>query len=98
MGYGMGVGVGLGLWLGEGLGEGDGLGEGLGLGGATTAGAANVAQRDPTRIASGSRAARVWAVLSRTVREIAPVADVAIRYEPMSVPALAHVPRRRETV
>lgn len=57
VGDGLGLGLGDGDGLGEGLGEGDALGEGLG--GAMTAGAANVAQRDPTRIASGSRAARV---------------------------------------
>jgi hypothetical protein len=98
---GVGAGDGLGLGDGDGLGLGDADGDGVGLGdgpgGVTRAGAANVAQREPTRTASGSRTALDWAAVRPTVRDAVPVADVVTRYETTSVPGTAHDPRRRDT-
>ncbi len=97
LGIGLAVGLRLGLSLGLALGLALGLPLGVGLGGTMMGGALKVAQRDPTRIASGRRAARVWAVVMLIVRFPAPFPDVVMRDDRTSVPSFVQVPRRRVT-
>jgi hypothetical protein len=75
-----------------------GVGTGVGVGVGAGVRAANVPQRVPTRMDSGSFVRRVCVVVRIKVAVILPALDVLMALDRTRVPKEAQLPRRRETV